>query len=123
MALLLDTNILIDHMRKVGPAIAFVQTLQGMPYASVVTITELTAGARSAKEETRIKHLTQWVRFLDVNHAIADQAGRHMKHYRSSHDLDEIDALIAATAEHHGLEFATLNVRHFPMFRRLKPAY
>ena len=31
--------------------------------------------------------------------------------------------LIAATAEHHGLDLATLNVKHFPMFKRLKAAY
>jgi predicted nucleic acid-binding protein len=40
-----------------------------------------------------------------------------------SHGIDIPDAIIAATAEHHGLKLATLNVRHFPMFRKLKPAY
>jgi len=32
-------------------------------------------------------------------------------------------AYIAATAEHHGLKLATLNVKHFPMFPKLKRAY
>ena len=45
------------------------------------------------------------------------------KHYQRSHGLEFPDALIAATAEHHGLTLATLNVKHFPMFRNLKPAY
>ncbi len=40
-----------------------------------------------------------------------------------SHGLDDIDALIAATAEHHGLRLATLNVKHFPMFPKLRRAY
>ena len=40
-----------------------------------------------------------------------------------SHSVELGDALIAATAEHHDLKLATLNVRHFPMFKRLKPAY
>jgi predicted nucleic acid-binding protein len=46
-----------------------------------------------------------------------------MRHCRGSHDVQLGDALLAATADHHGLELATLNVKHFPMFRRLKPAY
>jgi predicted nucleic acid-binding protein len=31
--------------------------------------------------------------------------------------------VIAATAERLGLPLATLNVRHFPMFEGLEPAY
>lgn len=46
-----------------------------------------------------------------------------MRHFAPSHGLDDLDAIIAATAEHHGLELATLNTKHFPMFRRLKRAY
>ena len=40
-----------------------------------------------------------------------------------SHGIDIPDAIIAATAEHHGLRLATLNVKHFPMFPKLKRAY
>ena len=34
-----------------------------------------------------------------------------------------VDYLLAATAEHLGTPFATLNVRHFPMMKALKPAF
>jgi predicted nucleic acid-binding protein len=43
--------------------------------------------------------------------------------FAPSHGLDDVDAIIAATAEHHGLRLATLNVKHFPMFPKLKRAY
>jgi predicted nucleic acid-binding protein len=33
------------------------------------------------------------------------------------------DCLVAATAEQLGLELATLNVRHFPMFEDLQPPF
>jgi predicted nucleic acid-binding protein len=46
-----------------------------------------------------------------------------MRHFHRSYGIDIPDAIIAATAEHHGLELATLNLKHFPMFPRLKPAY
>lgn len=45
------------------------------------------------------------------------------KNFARSNGLDDLDALIAATTEHHRLELATPNVRHFPMFKRLKAAY
>jgi predicted nucleic acid-binding protein len=54
---------------------------------------------------------------------IAKRAGSHLRHFASSYAIDIPDAIIAATAEHHGLRLATLNVKHFPMFPRLKPVY
>ena len=123
MAVLLDTNIIIDHMRGLPKAVRFVQALTGKPSASVATIAELFAGADSRTEEERIHALQAWVRFLDVDARIAENAGQLMKHYQAAHGLDDLDALIAATAEHHGLPLATLNVKHFPMFKKLKAAY
>ena len=121
--MLLDSNILVDVIRNVSPALGFVKSLAKKPHASVVTLAELVAGARSRTEEAAIRALQRWVRFLDVDAAISERAGQFMKHYQASHGFDDLDAIIAATAEHHGLELATLNVKHFPMFRRLKPAY
>lgn len=46
-----------------------------------------------------------------------------MKHYRASHGLVDVHALTAATAEHHRLKLATLNVKHCPMLKGLKRAY
>ena len=37
--------------------------------------------------------------------------------------LDFPDAVIAATAMHHGLELVTLNLKHFPMFPDLQRPY
>ena len=55
--------------------------------------------------------------------AIAARAGVFVRLYGGSHSIDDPDAIIAATAEHHGLRLATLNVKHFPMFPKLKRAY
>jgi predicted nucleic acid-binding protein len=83
----------------------------------------LTVGARNRREEERIAQLEDIVQFLPITLEIARRAGEFTKHYRPSHGIDDADALIAATAEHHKLPLATLNVKHFPMFPKLKRAY
>ena len=120
---LLDTTVLVDYMRERQDAVAFVEALKKAPAASVVSLMELMAGARSRREETEIFLPERTIKFLPVTSEIAKRAGVLLKHYRASHNIDDPDAIIAATAERHGLELATLNVKHFPMFPRLKPPY
>lgn len=90
---------------------------------SVVSVQELYAGASSAGEEAKIENYIRGGRILPVTTAIARSAGQLMRHFAPSHGLDDLDAIIAATAEHHQLSLVTLNVKHFPMFARLKRAY
>lgn len=55
---------------------------------------------------------------------IARRARDMMRRYRRSHNRIGLgDYLIAATAHAQGLELATLNVRHFPMFEHLQPPF
>lgn len=119
----LDTNVLIDYLRNMEEASGYLEGLQKKPSASVVTMMELTVGAKSRREEERIAQLENIVLFLPVTLEIARRAGEFVKHYRPSHSIDDADALIAATAEQHKLPLATLNVKHFPMFPKLKRAY
>ncbi len=123
MAVLLDTNILVDYFRERQEARLLIERFRQKPAISVCTIMELFAGATKRTEEQLIDNLPATITVIPVTHAIARIAGQHSKHFRASHGLDDIDALIAATAQYHDLEFATLNVKHFPMFRKLKPAY
>ncbi len=55
--------------------------------------------------------------------AIAERAGVYLRQFRKSHHLDMADILIAATASHHNLPLATLNLKHFPMFPHLEAPY
>lgn len=123
MSWLVHTNVLIDYIEARHEAVAFLEGISGKPSISVCTIMELYAGAYDRAEERRIDNLEIAFSVLPVTVAIARAAGQHMKHFAPSHGLDDLDALIAATAEHHRLELATLNVKHFPMFKRLKAAY
>lgn len=123
MSVLIETNIIIDFLRQRGPAVAYITALTDRPSVSAVTVAELYAGARTRREEAHIERLLDGSNVLPVTLDIARTAGQHMKHFGASHGLDDFDALIAATAEHHGLPLATLNVKHFPMLKGLKAAW
>ncbi len=120
---LLDTCILIDLLRGSPVAAKAVRIMSETPYFCAVSTMELYAGARSQREEMRIERLLALFRQAEIYTAVYRGAGNILRHFAPSHGLSTADALIVATAEHHGLELATLNVKHFPMFPKLKPAY
>lgn len=123
MPFLLDTNILIEFLRQVPTAAAWFRALDERPLMSAISVLELYAGVRSQREERDVLTLRNLVACVPIGQEIAEDAGSFMRHFHKSHGIDIPDAIIAATAEHHGLRLATLNVRHFPMFPKLKRAY
>jgi hypothetical protein len=121
--ILLDTCIVIDVLRDRTAAVAFVKGLTEPPSLSVVSATELVAGIRASLERVEVERLLSAYSVVDVGLEIARAAGDFLREYGPSHGLDAMDALIAATAKHSGLELATLNLKHFPMFKGLKRPY
>ena len=120
---LLDTTILVDLLRKNKAAQGWLSSVEPAPAMSVVSLTELYAGVRSRREEHDLLQLEATIRPLTLERDIAVRAGVFVRLYEASHNIDDPDAIIAATAEHHGLRLATLNFKHFPMFPKLKRAY
>lgn len=123
IGVLLDTCVLIDVLRGAEDAHRFLNFLRAVPAISAVSVAELFAGVKDRREENAVEAILAVSRVVAVNAAIARAAGQHLRHYAASHGLDVIDAIIAATAEQTGARLATLNLRHFPMFPRLKRAY
>lgn len=123
MPTLLDTCIIIDFIRAKEEATAYIQSLKGSPHISVVTVTELLTGVRNKKEQAQIQIIIDTSIVLDVTEEIATLAGHWLNQYFKSHGVGLGDGLIAATAEVHGLQVATLNLKHFPMFPELKRPY
>ncbi len=60
---------------------------------------------------------------IPVTAELARSAGLYKRDYFASHGTGLADALIAATAEAQGAELKTLNVKHYPMLKGLKPPY
>lgn len=121
--MLLDSCIVIDLLRGREAALAFLDDLPHKPSLSVITITELVAGIRNAHERSAVDHFVAACQTFPITLEIASLAGDHVRRYRPSHGVDPIDALIAATAETHDLPLATLNLKHFPMFEKLRRPY
>ncbi len=123
MSVLLDTSVIIDCLRLQDRARKFYAELPARAAVSVIAIAEIAAGTRRRREEDDAEKFWGLVTILPVTAEIAHRAGSHLRHFNASHGVEIADALIAATAEHHKLALATLNVKHFPMFAKLKRAY
>ena len=122
---LVDSDILISHLRGSGRARDWLVGLRetARPSISVVSVAEITGGMR-AGEPRQVWRLLGSMNVKPVSELIARRAGEMMRKYRRSHATIGLgDYLIAATADVEGLELATLNVKHFPMFRGLRPPF
>ncbi len=126
MRLLIDTSVLIDHLRGNEAACRLlVDAVRAGDQLWSVTVvrTEVLAGMRKGEEEATFALLEQ-LQWADVTVETADRAGALARRYLKSHPgIDTIDSIIAAAAEQLGAVLKTQNVKYFPMFARLTPAY
>lgn len=126
MTVLVDTSVLIDHLRGSSgarEALRVVVDRSERLAASVLTKVEVLAGMR-ASEERPTRRLFDILDWLPVDDAIADHAGRLANHYCRSHPgVDPVDFVIAATAMELDAVLWTRNVKHFPMFQDLASPY
>lgn len=125
VVILVDSDILIAHLRGLDAARDWLLDARSKgPLAiSVVSIAELVGGMRSG-ERREVWQLVASFRAEPVTEVVARQAGDFRRQHRRSHSgIGLGDYLIAATTEVKGYQLATLNVRHFPMFKGLRPPF
>jgi predicted nucleic acid-binding protein len=123
--ILVDSDILIAHLRGVPAARDWLVEARGRDRLaiSVVTTVEIVGGMRSA-ERREVWRLLSAFKVEPATEIVARRAGDMMRRYRRSHaGIGLGDYLIGATVDVKGLELATLNVRHFPMFPDLRPPF
>lgn len=121
--LLVDTDVLVDYLRGLPAAVAYMQANANRICLSAIVVAELCAGVRDDDELKRIDEFLALFPVLPVTASLARSGGLFKRDYFQSHGTGLADAIIAATAEVHHAELKTLNVRHFPMFKSLKPPY
>lgn len=115
--LLIDTDVLIDHLKGLSQAQRFLEDRAQHGDAllcSVITRAELFAGMR-ADEEPALRALLDAMDEIGINAQIAEKAGEYCQTYRTSHNVLLPDALIAASATLQHASLVTLNDKHFPM--------
>lgn len=123
---LVDSDVLIAHLRGLPAARTWLREAReagGPLTVSAVSLAEITGGMRTG-ERSAVWGLFGALHVEEVNEVIARRAGELMRRYRRSHGAIGLgDYLIAATADVRGHDLATLNVRHFPMFKGLRPPF
>lgn len=116
-SLLIDSDILIDHLRKEKKGLDFLDSEienGSILFLSVISRAEIYAGLRKGEEEI-ISSLFEIITPVNVDTAIADKTGEYLRKFGKTHALNIGDAIIAATASEMKLTLATRNVKHYPM--------
>jgi len=122
-AFLLDTDILVDFLRGYNKAEAFISAQADRIILSVVVVAELYAGVKGEAEREALDALVSLFRIVPVDVEIAKAGGLYKRDYGKSHGVGLADAILAATAEAWKAEMKTLNIKHYPMLKGLRPAY
>jgi predicted nucleic acid-binding protein len=126
VTVLVDTSVLIDHLRGEERARQVLREsqLRGEALAgSVLSKVEVLAGMRP-EERVPTRRLLEAIEWLEVDDDLAERAGALASRFLRTHPgVEVVDYVIAATAERLGAQLLTLNRKHFPMFPDLPHPY
>jgi predicted nucleic acid-binding protein len=122
-SILLDTDVLVDFFRGHNQAITFVNAHSIRIIMSSIVIAELYAGVKGDAEQAALENFISLFRVVPVSAEIAKAGGLYKRDYGKSHGVGLADAILAATAEAENAQLKTLNTKHYPMLKGLKPAY
>lgn len=118
-----DTDVLVDFLRGHAKAVAFVKAYHTRIILSSIAVAELYAGVKGDAEHAALDAFVSLFRVVPISVEIARAAGLYKRDYGKSRGVGLADAIVAATAEAEEAELKTLNTRHYPMVKNLKPAY
>jgi len=122
-SILLDTDVLVDFFRGHSKAVAFVNAHSARIILSSIVVAELYAGVKRDAEQAALENFVSLFRVVPVSAVIAKAGGLYKRDYGKSHGVGLADAILAATAEAENAKLKTLNTKHYPMLKSLRPAY
>ena len=115
---LLDTTVLVAHLRGHSDAIRFVKELgdgPDTPAICCVNVMEIEAGLRE-RDRTAAEALIERLVYLPTSRAGAERAGFYQAGLRGrGRTVGDADALIAGTAWANDAVLITENLKDFPM--------
>jgi hypothetical protein len=122
-SILPDTDVLVDFLRGHSKAVAFINAHSARIILSSIVVAELYAGVKGDAEQAALENFVSLFRVVPVSAEIAKAGGLYKRDYGKSHGIGLADAILAATAEAENAELKTLNTKHYPTLKRLRPAY
>ena len=120
---LIDTDVMIDFLRGHPKAVALVKKHSSQIILSSIVTAELYAGVRGDEQLDTLDNLVSLFRVIPVSPSLARAGGLNKRDYSKAHGVGLADAIVAATCEAENAELKTLNIKHYPMIKGLKPAY
>lgn len=120
-AFVIDTAILIDHLRGFEPAksiIGKIRSKEITAYISSVTEAEVFSG-KDAKQESKRQELSELVELFEkvlLTNEIAQKAGELRRNY----SIEIPDAIIAATAFNQNAKLWTTNKKDFEKIKEIE---
>jgi hypothetical protein len=120
---LYDTDVLVGFLRGDPKAAALLITNPPTLCTSAMVVAELYAGVHGAEELETLDALLTLFRVIPVSGNLARTGGLLKNEYAKSHGTGLADAIIAATALAENAALKTLNTKHYPMIKGLRPAY
>lgn len=114
--LLLDTDVMIDVLRRFPPALAWLaaHNTEEVVLPGLVVL-ELLQGCRDKTEQERVERTVARCRIVWPDDAACNAAVLTYAQYHLSHNLGFIDALIAHTSIFLGEPLYTFNQKHYVM--------
>jgi predicted nucleic acid-binding protein len=122
-AVLVDTDVMVDYLRGHRPAVTFIERHADRIVLSCVVVAELYLGVKGSRELDLLDELVSLFPVVPVTTEIARNAGLLKRDCGKSHGVGLADAILAATAQFEKAELKTLDVKHYPMLKGLKPPY
>ncbi len=112
---LIDSDVLIDALRKVSLAVDLVENLlsQGPVAVSVVSRMETIQGCQNRESQQQAERLLKRLNLVGLDARIATRADELVTKYFLSHKLVVADALIAATAIEYDLPLLSKNQKDY----------
>ncbi|MDQ2995677.1 MAG: type II toxin-antitoxin system VapC family toxin [Chloroflexota bacterium] len=112
--LLLDTDIMIDVLRRYPPALAWLTSLGTTPLVLPgYVVMELIQGCRNKAEQDQLEQVLNAYQIVWPSATACDAALASFSQHRLSHSLGIIDALIGHTAIALGTPLYTFNQKHY----------
>ena len=112
--ILLDTDIMIDVLRKYPPALVWLASLGSTELMLPgIVVMELVQGCRNKAEQDQLLRDVGGYRMAWPSASACDRAFQDFVSFRLSHNLGLLDALIAHTAIELSAPLHTFNQKHY----------